>query len=103
MYDNCILDDASITQTDAGTINGCEKAGSVERGRSKTNRGKCIKQYDAEDLCQTQIDFEVVFPEDKTVTCDFLNRTDTAHAGRPIITDDECEQIMYDTMIKSLP
>ncbi|MBK6481489.1 MAG: hypothetical protein IPF93_25360 [Saprospiraceae bacterium] len=39
----------------------------------------------------------MIFPEDKVVTCDpdgsGLNRTDTGHAGVPIIKDDECEQI----------
>jgi hypothetical protein len=40
-------------------------------------------------------DFEVIFPADKKVTCDFLNRTDTSAlgAGKPILSDDDCEQL----------
>ena len=62
---------------------------------------KWIEQYDTKIYVKHRSDFEVIFQKIKTVTCDFLNRTDTAHAGRPIITDDECEQIgvRYDDQI----
>ena len=38
IYDNCKLDDASITQTDAGTINGC---GEGWISRTWTIKDKC--------------------------------------------------------------
>ncbi|MBK7609223.1 MAG: hypothetical protein IPI18_19490 [Saprospiraceae bacterium] len=94
--DNCRLDDATLTVVDNGTLNGCSE-GWIQR--SWTIKDKCGNSVTATQkiIVKHRSDFEVIFPEDKVVTCDpegsGLNRTDTGHAGVPIIKDDECEQI----------
>jgi hypothetical protein len=94
--DNCRLDDATLTVVDNGTLNGCSE-GWIQR--SWTIKDKCGNAVTATQkiIVKHRSDFEVIFPEDKVVTCDpdgsGLNRTDTGHAGVPIIKDDECEQI----------
>ena len=92
--DNCVLDTTTLTQEDNGTLNGCSE-GWIKR--TWTIKDMCGNAVTATQkiIVKHRSDFEVLFPEDKTVTCDFLNKTDTSvrGAGRPSITDDECEQI----------
>jgi hypothetical protein len=92
--DNCLLDRATLKVTNAGTINGC---GEGWISRTWTMKDKCGNEVTATQkiYVKHRSDFEVIFPEDKVVTCDFFHRTDTSFrgAGAPIISDDECEQI----------
>jgi hypothetical protein len=92
--DNCRLDDASLTVTNNGTINGCSE-GWISR--TWTIKDKCGNAVSATQkiIVKHRSDFEVIFPADKKVTCDFLNRTDTSElgAGKPKLSDDDCEQL----------
>ena len=92
--DNCLLDKTSLKVTDAGTINGC---GEGWISRTWSMKDKCGNEVTATQkiYVKHRSDFEVIFPEDKVVTCDFFHRTDTSFrgAGAPVISDDECEQI----------
>ncbi|MBK9928620.1 MAG: CHRD domain-containing protein [Saprospiraceae bacterium] len=92
--DNCRLEDTTLRIVDNGTLNGCSE-GWIQR--TWTIKDKCGNSVTAiqKIIVKHRSDFEVIFPEDKVVTCDFLNKTDTstAGAGAPIISDDECEQV----------
>ena len=92
--DNCRLASSTLRWSDQGTINGCGE-GWIQR--TWTIRDTCGNPLTVSQkiIVRHRSDFEVIFPEDKTVTCDFLNRTDTSTrgAGKPSISDDDCEQI----------
>ncbi|MEP7321531.1 MAG: hypothetical protein ABI761_06415 [Saprospiraceae bacterium] len=92
--DNCALNDATLKHIDNGTINGCSE-GWIQR--IWTIEDQCGNKVTATQkvIVKHRSDFEVLFPRDTTMTCDFLNRTDTSviGAGSPKIFDDECEQI----------
>ena len=86
--DNCRLDDTTLKVTDEGSLNGCGE-GWIQR--TWTIRDKCGNLVTAKQkvVVKHRSDFEVIFPEDKVVECDFLNTTDPQDAGEPIISDDE--------------
>ncbi|HNT22143.1 MAG TPA: hypothetical protein PKL70_17025, partial [Saprospiraceae bacterium] len=90
--ENCTLNDATLTWTDEGDINSCGE-GWIQR--TWTIRDKCDNVVVAKQkvLVKHRSDFEVVFPEDKVVECDFLNSTEPEDTGEPEVTDDECEQV----------
>jgi hypothetical protein len=92
--DNCALNDSTLKFVDNGTLNGCSE-GWIQR--TWTIEDKCGNKVTASQkvIVKHRSDFEVLFPKDTVVTCDFLNRTDTSArgAGSPKIYDDECEQI----------
>jgi len=90
--DNCRLNDTTLKVTDEGSLNGCRE-GWIQR--TWTIRDKCDNPITVKQkvVVKHRSDFEVIFPEDKVVECDFLNTTDPEDAGTPIISDDECEQV----------
>jgi len=90
--DNCRLNDTTLNVTDEGSLNGCGE-GWIQR--TWTIRDKCDNPITVRQkvVVKHRSDFEVIFPEDKIVECDFLNTTDPEDAGTPIISDDECEQV----------
>jgi len=90
--DNCRLNDTTLKVTDEGSLNGCGE-GWIQR--TWTIRDKCDNPITVRQkvVVKHRSDFEVIFPEDKVVECDFLNTTDPEDAGTPIISDDECEQV----------
>jgi len=90
--DNCRLNDNTLRVTDEGSLNGCGE-GWIQR--TWTIRDKCDNQITVKQkvIVKHRSDFEVLFPEDKVIECDFLNTTDPRDAGEPIITDDDCEQV----------
>jgi len=90
--DNCRLNDTTLKVTDEGSLNGCGE-GWIQR--TWTIRDKCDNPITVRQkvVVKHRSDFEVIFPEDKVVECDFLNTTDPKDAGEPIISDDECEQV----------
>ena len=90
--DNCRLNDTTLKVTDEGSLNGCGE-GWIQR--TWTIKDKCDNPITVRQkvVVKHRSDFEVIFPEDKVVECDFLNTTDPKDAGEPIISDDECEQV----------
>jgi len=90
--DNCRLNDTTLKVTDECSLNGCGE-GWIQR--TWTIRDKCDNPITVRQkvVVKHRSDFEVIFPEDKVVECDFLNTTDPKDAGEPIISDDECEQV----------
>ena len=72
IYDNCKLDDGSNTQTDAGTINGCGEGWISRTWTIKDKCGNGSNSMTQKIYVKHRSDFEVIFPEDKTLTCDFL-------------------------------
>jgi len=90
--DNCRLDDATLTFKDEGSLNGCSE-GWIQR--TWTIKDRCGNLVTAKQkvVVKHRSDFEVIFPEDKIIECDFINTTDPDDTGRPLVSDDECEQI----------
>jgi len=90
--DNCRLDTSTLTVQDEGSLNGCTD-GWIQR--TWTIKDKCGNAVTAKQkvIVKHRSDFEAIFPEDKVVECDFINSTDPDDTGRPIISDDECEQV----------
>jgi len=90
--DNCRLDDASLSWTDEGDINSCGE-GWIQR--TWTMRDACGNEVTARQkvLVKHRSDFEVVFPADTVMVCDYTQGTGPEVTGRPDVTDDECEQI----------
>ena len=92
--DNCKLDDASLVENVTGTLNGC---GEGWYQKTWTIADKCGNRVTATQkvIVKHRSDFEVLFPADKEVVCisGTENQTDTSLTGKPIISDDECEQV----------
>ncbi|HQW02104.1 MAG TPA: hypothetical protein PLR30_06495, partial [Saprospiraceae bacterium] len=90
--DNCRLDAGTLTTTDVGTLNSC---GEGWFQRTWTMKDKCGNEVKAiqKVIVKHRSDYEVVFPEDLEVNCSSPDATDTSQTGKPIITDDDCENI----------
>jgi hypothetical protein len=90
--DNCRLDDASLTYTDDGDINSCGE-GWIQR--TWTIRDHCGNEVIAKQkvLVKHRSDFEVIFPADTVMACDFTQGTSPEITGKPVISDVDCEQI----------
>ncbi len=88
--DNCWVDEP--TYEDSGSLNEC---GVGVLTRTWTVKDKCENQ----SVCYQRVvikprsDFEVVFPPDVEVNCNELEGLDPDIAGRPIVSDDDCELI----------
>ena len=90
--DNCRLDDESLIITDLGSLNSCGEGWFQRTWSIKDKCGNEVKAIQ-KVIVKHRSDFEVVFPEDLEVNCDVLDATDSSHTGKPVITDDECENI----------
>jgi hypothetical protein len=90
--DNCKLDTTTLKITDLGNINGCGE-GWIQR--TWTIKDKCGNPVTATQkiIIKHRSDFEVIFPKDIEVNCDVAQGTDSSYTGKPLISDDECEQV----------
>ncbi|MBP6793914.1 MAG: hypothetical protein KA143_02615 [Saprospiraceae bacterium] len=91
--DNCSLVDSTLKENITQSINGC---GEGWLQKTWTIMDKCGNAATATQkvIVKHRSDFEVVFPKDLDVICGpGGNATDTGNTGKPIISDDECEQI----------
>ncbi len=88
--DNCWVDEP--TYEDSGSLNEC---GVGVLTRTWTVKDKCENQSVCYQLVviKPRSDFEVVFPPDVEVNCNELEGLDPDIAGRPIVSDDDCELI----------
>lgn len=82
VFDNC--DDYVLACKDVSTINNCG-VGKVTRTWTLTDAAGRTATDEQTYTSANQSHYTVLFPEDKTITCD-NGSTDTSYAGKPIVT-----------------
>lgn len=90
LTDNC--GEASMEHTDSGNLNEC---GSGVLTRTWTISDDCGNQSVCHQTVtvKSRSDFEVCFPEDRTVACGDNDLSPEGSGGTPTISDDDCELI----------
>jgi len=88
--DNCLID--TVFFEDRGNINGCGE-GWLERVWTIRDRCGHTSTCSQKIRVKHRSDFEVLFPEDREIGCTDLALADPDLAGRPQISDQDCEQI----------
>lgn len=88
--DNCIVD--SLTYKDDGSVNTCGEGWLLRTWLIKDKCGN-ITYCSQKIIVKHRSDFEVLFPADKVIDCTNANQTGPDQAGRPVIMDDDCEQV----------
>ncbi len=87
--DNCLIDTVSFK--DEGKINGCGE-GWLERVWTIQDKCGHTTTCSQKIRLRHRSDFEVLFPEDREIECTDLSLAHPDLAGRPLISDQDCEQ-----------
>ena len=87
--DNCLID--TVFFKDQGNINGCGE-GWLERVWTILDKCGHTTTCSQKIRVKHRSDFEVLFPEDREIECTDLSLAHPDLAGRPLISDQDCEQ-----------
>ena len=90
IIDNCIID--SVLSKDQRVVDKCGTGWIQRTWRIKDKCGN-ISECAQKIIIKHRSDFEVLFPEDKVIKCEASQGLTMEVTGKPLITDDECEQV----------
>ena len=90
VIDNCLID--SILSKDQRVVDKCGTGWIQRTWRIKDKCGN-VSECSQKIIIKHRSDFEVLFPEDKEIKCEASQSLTTDITGKPILSDDECEQV----------